>query len=156
MKKIVSILLLLSMVCSLGLTGLKNSVFPLIRYRTGDYGKKVNENGSTKYIVTIGKSNDILKYDNKQFDGSLFFEVINAYNKSHKNSIAKFQVIFKDENLYYSIFSFEELDPVEMISNELNEILKNMTGLDLKSNIKIMQGEEFVNQSSKVKYFICE
>ena len=131
-------------------TGLKNSTFPLVRYATGDRGKRLNDN---KYVITKGRSNDELFYNNVRYDGSLFFEIINQFNKTHKPSISKFQVLYNGANLNFKLFSFEELPDNQELVHFFESRLLNIANINLPVVVEIMP-EEFLINSKKVKYFI--
>ena len=136
-------------------TGLKNRTFPLIRYNTEDRGFKFQtSNLSYGYVVTAGRSNDELVINNIHYDGSLFFEVINIYNKQHSEKISKFQVIHQNGCLSFMIFSFDNLCDKSMIESEFQEIIYNLIGVSFNVNVQIMYNKKFFESSKKLKYFI--
>ena len=112
-------------------TGLKNSVFPLVRYRTEDKGKKITLNGNTFYNITSGKSNDSFLHNGCMYDGSFFFNTINHYNKLGKGFVSRFQVILKDDIFNIKIYSFDKLPNEKLIINDFRYILKEKQGIEI-------------------------
>lgn len=137
-------------------TGLVNTAFPLIRYNTYDRGKKVQIGDSIGYIVTSGKSNDTFSYNGKVYDGSLFFAVVDMYNRKHKSQIAKFQVIYEDGRLLFNVFSFENLPSCSEISRDIRSILCSIIGVEMYIIVNIQREIQFTNGKNKTKYFICK
>lgn len=132
-------------------TGLINTAFPLVRYKTGDRGIK---NGENSYSITSGRSNDIFVHNGKHYDGSIFFVVINDYNKTHQSKISKFQVEYDGEKLIFRIFSFNNLPDEITIKNDLQEILRSIDEIQIEVDVRIQHGEHFIFNSNKTKYFI--
>lgn len=135
------------------ITGLKNTVFPLIRYETGDYGKMVVVNNRVGYIITSGRSNDPLIYQNRRYDGSVFFLVVNEYNKLHKNKIVKFQVIYEGSKLIFQIFSFDDISSNKVIEYDLCNIIYKLLGIKFDVNVEITASFSEIGET-KTKYFI--
>ena len=136
-------------------TGLKNSVFPLVRYRTEDKGKKITLNGNTFYNITSGKSNDSFLHNGCMNDGSFFFNTINHYNKLGKGFVSRFQVILKDDIFNIKIYSFDKLPNEKLIINDFRYILKEKQGIEIDFKIFITNDiNDFIVGSNKQKYFI--
>lgn len=135
-------------------TGLKNTAFPLVRYNTKDRGKKIKLDGVTKYLITSGRSNDNFYYAGRFYDGSLFFVIINEYNDTHKNKIAKFQVIYEHNQFTFILFSFDELPTTFDIEYDIQSILHRFIEYDFEVKVVVMNQDNFVKNSSKTKYFI--
>lgn len=137
-------------------TGLVNSFFPLVRYRTGDRGIKLYLDEEDAYEITVGRSNDIFSYDDKLYDGSLFFMVINEYNLSHEQQISRFQVIHRDNKLHFSLAGLDLLDSEQNIKDDLANILKTMSDIVIEIDVKLQNVDEFIINGNKIKYFISE
>ena len=135
-------------------TGLKNTAFPLIRYKTGDRGKQVMANGEIYYVLTQGRSNDELVYNGYHIDGAIFFLIINRYNNTHTHTISKFQTVFDGGVLLYKVFSFDQLPPEELIAHDLKNLFESLTNISFKVRVEILSGENCICETSKIKYFI--
>lgn len=137
-------------------TGLINSAFPLIRYKTGDRGKRIIYDSNISYLITAGRSNDELVYDGRRYDGSIFFIIINEYNRTHKSRISRFQVTYEHMMLFFKIFSFDDLPPKKEIEHDLKRILYSIDSLQIDLEVQIQTAEYFSTSSNKIKYFISE
>lgn len=135
------------------ITGLKNTVFPLIRYRTDDKGIMRYNGDRVYYEITEGRSNDEFTFEGRRYDGVIFFEVINEYNKSHPDTIAKFQVLYENDFLLFKLFSFGNLPSTNEIEKDLRKILSKSFSIELPIKVEIGKTDFFMT-SRKGKYFI--
>ena len=149
--------------CSIGeegnivITGLKNTIFPLVRYKTGDRGRFDMSNGGFKeYQILYGRSNDSLIINEKKYDGSIIFIVIFEYNKTHEVQIARFQSIYTNKHLFFKIFGFDNLPSNEAISKDLQSILYQITGVAIEISVEKTINFELNQESNKMKYLICQ
>ena len=138
-------------------TGLKNSTFPLIRYKTGDRAKRILLDGTEGYIITSGRANDEFIYEGNHYDGSLFFTVINEYNRIHEIKISRFQVIYRNSELLFKISSFGKLPSKDYLESELSEILRRIINLSISIKVCIVDNHsDYISGDNKIKYFISE
>jgi len=137
-------------------TGLVNSHFPLIRYKTGDRGKRFASGDDDAYVITVGRSNDLFSHNGKLYDGSLFFMVINEYNLSHKQPISRFQVVHKNDTLFFHLFSLDSLPSEHCIESDLMEIMKSICDIVIDIVVIIQKFDGIITSGNKIKYFISE
>ncbi|MCI9450169.1 MAG: AMP-binding protein [Clostridiales bacterium] len=118
-------------------SGLLNSAFPLIRYDTGDRGKKICLNNDISYAITQARSNDQLVHKGKKFDGSIFFYIVNKLHSMLNINILSFQVIKKDNQLtFYFSVSNEKYDDVT-IKHTIEDIMISNFGISIPLSVEI-------------------
>lgn len=136
-------------------TGLKNSAFPLVRYKTGDRGVRVINDGVVGYLITSGRSNDELIYNGRRYDGSLFFVVVNEYNNTHDTKISRFQVVYRDGMLNFNISCLDNAVDLNNIEHDLEHILSTTYLIQLPVCVSVIrERESVICGKNKVKYFI--
>ena len=136
-------------------TGLKNTLLPLIRYNTEDKGKKVIVAGKEGFIITQGRSNDAYIYNNQIYDGSIFFNVITKYNLTHLKQISKFQVLQKKSLLIFQVFGFDGLPNKTEIENDINAILYIDYNIHCQIKVVIVDNlNNLIHGEEKTKYFL--
>ena len=106
------------------------------------------------YMLTMGRSNDELIYNGSRIDGSVFFLTINRYNETHTHTISKFQAVFENDILLYKVFSFDQLPSEKSIACDLQTIFETTTGICLNVCVEILNDENCIQDTSKIKYFI--
>lgn len=89
---------------SIVVSGLINSYFPLIRYRTGDYGFLTEKDGELYLHLTQSRSNDAFIYNDKVYDASLFFN-LTEYLNTKKCNIQQFQYSYFNNDLLCKFYS---------------------------------------------------
>ena len=136
------------------ISGLRNSAFPLVRYNTGDRAKFTIKNGKKGYIITSGRSNDMFIYKDKQYDGAIFFNVINEYNNTHNRQITRFQIVFRDDMLIYKVLCNIPVDN-KHLAQELRSILVRLYDIDINTTTEtIDESHNIILGTNKIKYFI--
>lgn len=136
-------------------TGLKNTLMPLVRYNTQDMGKKVIARGKEYFIITKGRANDWFEYKGVLYDGSIFFNVITKYNLLHLKQISKFQVIQEEDKLTFNVFGFDGLPCSKDIEFDIKSILNKDYNMFLSITVNIVYSFlNFINGNNKTKYFI--
>ena len=137
------------------ITGLKNSRMPLIRYKTEDKGRRITDGDTVGYIITQGRANDSFVYDGKTLDGSLFFHIVLKYNMENEKKISKFQVIQKDNALFFNLFGIEGLSESSKIEDKIGQILLHDFKIDFAVKVNIISDITlFQSSRGKTKYFI--
>ena len=136
-------------------TGYSNSVMPLIRYKTGDIGRWIDEGHSIQLLVS--KSNDLLSNNNVFYDGSVFLAITEKINFLLDEDISQFQYVLKNNILhcYFNIIgidkgSTEQLDIIvkEQVRKHLKYAFDDIL-VFVNNNIPYISTE-------KIKYFINE
>lgn len=136
-------------------TGLKNTLMPLVRYNTLDRGKKSIIEGKECFIITQGRANDWFEYNGDLYDGSLFFNVITKYNSTHSQQISKFQVVQEADSLIFNVFGFDGLPCRNDIEHDISYLLNNDYNVFLPIFVNIVCSfSEFIHGTNKTKYFI--
>lgn len=151
-------------VCDVGqegnivLTGMKNSLLPLVRYNTEDKGKRIINEGQEYFVITRGRSNDNFFYKNHTYDGSIFFSVITKYNMSNQQKISNFQVVQTQEGLLFNVIGFSEILNKNDIKKAIVLIMKNDYGIEFPVFVSVKNNSsEFIQddrEKEKIKYFI--
>jgi phenylacetate-coenzyme A ligase PaaK-like adenylate-forming protein len=136
------------------LTSISNSCFPLIRYNTHDRGKKIHLDSLEGYIITSGRSNDIFVYEKVHYDGSIFFTIIDDYNRSNSEKISKFQAVLEDNTLTFNLFSMDVLPPRQMLEEKLRSIISNYIPIKSDLSVRVTESKFIKTGSNKIKYFI--
>ena len=147
--------------CSIGeegeiiVTGLKNKLNPLIRYKTGDRGKKLIKDGGEVFVITQGRSNDTLLYNGINYDGSLFFHVILRYNALNEIPVIRFQVVYNDNYLLFFLYFQGGAVSKARLEEQLREIMIRDFNIDLEIRVSLVTDlSSFVSSCNKTKYFI--
>ncbi len=136
-------------------TSLRNSVFPLIRYNTKDRGIKVRSNGLEGYMITAGRSNDMFLWNGRTYDGSVFFLIINEYNKKYNPKIWGFQVVLSNNILNYAVLSDVVFPSEDEMAFALHNIMIDILNIQLPVRVKaVMSQGEFIKGGNKIKYFV--
>ena len=142
---------------SIVVTGLKNSVFPLVRYVTGDRGIRRRDSVGFGYEITSGRSNDEFIHQGKRYDGSIFLTVVTEYNKHSEKQIARFQVFYQNDILLFRVFYMNNMKGEEKDRQKLQEILKGLGGVHIPVQLECAESiQEFRLGGNKIKYFINE
>lgn len=136
-------------------TGLKNSVFPLVRYVTGDRGIRRRNSGGFGYEITSGRSNDEFTYQGKRYDGSIFLTVVTEYNKHSEKQIARFQVLYQNDILHFRVFYMNKRKGEEDDRQRLQDILTEIGDVHIPIQLECAESiQEFRLGGNKIKYFI--
>lgn len=138
-------------------TGLKNKIFPLVRYKTEDRGKKINVGGKIRYEITKGKANDSFTYNDRVYDGSIFFHVVLKYNLEYGSDILRFQVVQREKTLYFKLCGMKNLLSDFQVAKQIKEILNQEFSVDCDVEVEFVSDfTKFSSGVSKNKYFIRE
>jgi phenylacetate-coenzyme A ligase PaaK-like adenylate-forming protein len=135
-------------------TGLKNAVFPLIRYKTEDRGF-FDSKGFLH--ITMSRSNDYLYYQEKVFDGSIFWAAILHLQQQLNICIGQFQVRHKCNVVHVSLIINNKLQQSNTLLAELiSEFLFVKFQIKVKVIVEIVDNIAVERDKNKLKYFINE
>ena len=142
-------------VCELGeegriiITTLTNSLMPLIRYDTGDFGYLYKDH----LKVTRAKESNTFNLNGRKFDPSLFFsltENLNAYGFN----IISFQYEKQGDELNCFFCVLDSID-LNDLSSKLHELLFDLYGIVFNNvNIYINKSLTINDDCMKMQYFI--
>ena len=135
-------------------TGLINSFFPLVRYRTGDKGRISRYNDGLYIEITESRSNDLFVYNDKCYDASMFFNIVEQLNQKNCN-INQFQFTYEKNELWCEFFSSQSELSEDQIGQFVNNYLREKFDIRLHK-IHINWNKDFFvgYDSNKRKYFI--
>ena len=135
-------------------TGLTNSLFPLIRYDSGDRGCITRENEKIKLHLTESRSNDSFIYKNKRYDASIFFNLTEHLNDLGAN-IIQFQFQYRNNDLEAMFFIMKKHISSEEIKSHIENFMYGKYGIVFDS-IKLNFSNDFIRnyEANKTKYFI--
>ena len=135
-------------------TGLKNAVFPLIRYKTEDRGF-FDSKGFLH--ITMSRSNDCLYYQGKVFDGSIFWASILHLQQRLNICIGQFQVRHKCNVVHVLLLINNKLQQSNTLLAELiSEFLFVKFQIKIKVIVEIVDNIAVEGDKNKLKYFINE
>lgn len=135
-------------------TGLVNSLFPLVRYDSGDRGFITKENDKVKLHLTESRSNDSFIYKNKKYDASIFFNLTEHLNNLGSN-IIQFQFQYKNNDLFAVFFIIENNTSKEQLRINIESFMLEKYNIVFDS-INLNFSNTFIRnrESNKTKYFI--
>lgn len=132
-------------------TTLINKRMPLLRYKTGDKGYIYKNNGVSYIKVIRARSNDSIILNGIEYDGSLFFNLVELLN-TLGYSIIDFQFSLEDNNLFCNFFD-AGLDL--SVKDLINRYFKVNYSHQFDQILIIADHEKIQSQeANKIKYFI--
>lgn len=135
-------------------TGLKNLVFPLVRYRTEDKGFW-DANGMLH--ITKSRSNDYFNYQGVEFDGSIVWAVVFYLQQQLDISILQFQVRYKHNKFHFLlILNDNALCSNEILIDCISKFLIEKYQINAEVIIDIVQHIAIEQGKNKIKYFVNE
>lgn len=135
-------------------TGLKNFVFPLIRYKTEDKGFW-DSNGMLH--ITKSRSNDYFKYQGIEFDGSIFWAVVFHLQQQLDLSILQFQVRYKHNEFHFLlVLNDNTLCSNEILIDCISQFLIEKYQINAEVIVNIVKHIGIEQEKNKIKYFVNE
>ena len=139
---------------SIIVTGLKNFVFPLIRYKTEDRGFW-DSNGMLH--VTKSRSNDYFDYQGVRFDGSIFWAVVFYLQQQLNVSVLQFQVRYvRNEFHFLLVLGDHTLCSKKCLTDCISKFLNEKYQIKAEIIVNIVKHIGIEHDKNKIKYFINE
>ena len=135
-------------------TGLKNSVFPLINYKTEDRGYF---DSTGKLHITRSRSNDSFICNGNEFDGAVFWTVIFHLMQHYKINILQFQVkALRDHLNFFLVLKDKTSYSVDCLSNIISDFLMSRFKIQTCVSVLIVDSISAECGKNKTKFFINE
>ncbi len=134
------------------ISGLKNSAFPLIRYKSEDYGY-FDSNGFLH--ITKARSNDFIRINDSIYDGAIFWNVILEINSKLDIKVFQFQVILQNNILY---FKLRVANPDNLLIAHIVTFISNYLSatycFEFEIDVQFVDEILPIQDKNKIKYFI--
>jgi len=135
-------------------TGLKNTVFPLINYKTEDKGY-FDSNG--KLHITKSRANDSFICNGSTFDGSVFWAVVFHLYHHYQINILQFQVRAINNQLRFFLVLKDNVSySIGNISSIISDFLLSKFHIQMDVSVTIVNRISVEQNRNKIKYFINE
>lgn len=132
------------------ITGLKNHLMPLVRYKSEDFGY-IDDN--RKLHITCARSNDKIQVGENTYDGSIFFDIITKINAIIHNKIIQFQVVLESNILYFNLKLSTSHDKGQL-EQLVQRTMYNNYGIEYKAIVNIIGNILPIPNTNKIKYFV--
>ena len=133
-------------------TGLKNTLMPLVRYETGDLG---HYDSDKRLFIDRARSNDPICFNGQMYDGSLFLAIVLLFNASHGDLIRQFQVKLVDDTLEFNfLLNNDSSIDKEVLEDYIKRYLYEHYKSEYFVKVNLVDQIKLYKTRNKIKYFI--